>query len=310
MDVDPRKLRTLLAVVRSEGVMGASRALHLTPQAISQQIGALEDELGVQLFDRTRRRLAPTAVALTLAGHAERLEAELVAAGRAVAGATGRVSGIVRIAAFQSAIRWLVVEALPALRAEQPGVVPMVIEFDALGVEKPLRTGEVDLIIDERDDDQPEPNAGGIAVRLLRRDPYSVVAPPGIARTIRTAKALARMRWVAPPEGTACAFALRRLAKRRRFEPMVAHVCKEFPSVLALAAAGEGLAIVPELALVDARSLEPCPLTDLGARRLLAIQRVSRRGTEPAVDAVVAALARKGRQAHAGPSRVNSAAKI
>jgi len=293
MDVDPRRLRVLLAVVRSEGVTGAARVLHLTPQAISQQIASLEEELGVELFDRTHRRLAPTAIGRTLAGHAERLEAELVAAGRAVAAATGRVSGVVRMAAFQSAIRWLVIEALPILRAEQPGVVPMVIELYGLGVEKSLRTGEIDLMLDESDDDQDEPSAAGIAVRQLRRDPYYVIASPTIARELDTPKALAAQRWIAAPEGTSLDLALRRLAKRGKFEPTVAHVCKEFPSVLALVAAGEGVAIVPELALVDARGVEPCPLTGLGARKLLAIQRVSKRGTEPAVDAVVQALTRK-----------------
>jgi len=127
-------------------------------------------------------------------------------------------------------------------------------------------------------------------VRLLRRDPYFVVAPSGIARTLRGPKSLAGLRWVAPPEGTACYFALRRLAKRGKFEPEVAHVCKEFPSVLALVAAGEGVAIIPELAMVDARSVEACAMPGLGARKLLAIQRVSKRGTEPAVDAVASAL--------------------
>ncbi|WP_394827067.1 LysR family transcriptional regulator [Pendulispora albinea] len=293
MDVDPRRLRVLLTVVRCEGVVGASRALHLTPQAVSQQITGLEEELGVELFDRTRRRLSPTAVGLALAAHAERIEAELVAAGRAVAQATGRVSGVVRIAAFQSAIRWLVIEALPILRAEQPGVIPMVIELHGIGVERALRTGEVDLVVEERDDDEPEPIASGIAVRLFRRDPYFVVAPSSIARTLQTPKSLAGLRWVAAPENTACDYALQRLAKRGKFEPDIAHVIKEFPAIFALVAAGEGVAIIPELGLGDARGVEPCPIPDFGARKLFLLQRTSKRGTEPAVDAVASALSRK-----------------
>jgi DNA-binding transcriptional LysR family regulator len=67
-------------------------------------------------------------------------------------------------------------------------------------------------------------------------------------------------------------------------------VCKEFPSVLALVAAGEGIAIVPDLAVADAHGVEPCQVPGLGARKLLAMQRTSRRGTEPAVDAVIRAL--------------------
>lgn len=52
---------------------------------------------------------------------------------------------------------------------------------------------------------------------------------------------------------------------------------------------------IPELALCDASSVAACPITGLGARKLLALQRTSRRGTEPAVDAVVSALRQRPR---------------
>jgi DNA-binding transcriptional LysR family regulator len=166
----------------------------------------------------------------------------------------------------------------------------MVIELDGRGLEKPLRTGEVDLVVDERDDDQPEPSGRGIAVHLLRRDPYRVVALPAVARTLHGPRSLAGVRWVASPANTACDFPLQRLARLGRFEPDVAHICSYFPSILALVMAGEGVSIIPELALGDARGVEACSIAGLGARKLFAIQRTSRRGTEPAVDAAVNAL--------------------
>jgi DNA-binding transcriptional LysR family regulator len=290
MDVDPRRLGVLLTVVRCAGVIGAARALHLTPQAISLQIATLEHEVGMSLFDRTHRRMIPTAIGRALAAHAERIEAELVAAARTVAAASGRASGVVRIAAFQSAIRYFVAAAIPALRAEHPGIAAMVLELHGRGVGPALRTGEVDLVVDECDDEPIAPTGRGTVTHLLRRDPYHVIAPSTIARTLRSPGALADQRWIAAPDGTACHAALGRLARRARFEPIVAHVCAEFPSVLALVAAGEGVAIVPELALGDARMAEPCAIAGLGARKLLAIQRSSPRGTEPVVDAVVQVL--------------------
>ena len=211
MNVDPRRLRVLLAVVRAAGVIGASRMLHLTPQAVSQQLSLLEAELGVPLFDRANRRLVPTEIGLSLAAHAERIEAELVAAGRTVSAATGRTLGVVRIAAFQSAIRWLVVEALPVLRAEQPGVIPMIIELTGAAIENALRAGEVDLVIDERDDDQPDPSTRATAVQLIRRDPYCVVAPSPLARTLRRLRDLHSARWITGPKTGACHAALERL---------------------------------------------------------------------------------------------------
>lgn len=290
MDVDPRRLGMLLAVVRCQGVIGAARALHLTPQAVSQQISTLEHELGMPLFDRSHRRLTPTAIGRALAAHAERIEAELVAAGRAVAAAAGRASGVVRIAAFQSAIRYFLADAISVIRTEHPGVAAMVIELEGRGAGPALRVGEVDLVLAECDDEPVESSGRATVTHLLRREPYHVVAPSTVARSLRSVAALATQRWIASPEGTASGAALQRLARRGKFTVDIAHMCEEFPSVLALVAAGEGIAIVPELALGDLRAAEPCAITGLGARKLLAIQRTSRRGTEPAVDAVVGVL--------------------
>lgn len=288
--LSPQRMRVLLEVVRGDGVVGAARALHLTPQAVSQQLGLLERELGVPLFDRTRRRLVATELARDLARHAERIEAELVAAERTAASATDRATGTVRLAAFHTAIRWLVVEALPLVRARQPGVTPLVIEMSGAGVIAGLRARSLDLVIDDRDEATPPPHSPTIASRLLLREPYFIVAPAGTARTLRTLRQLASQRWIDAPADTACHAALRRLAARGRFEPQVSHICLELPTVLALVRAGEGIAIVPSLALGDAAAIATCPIPRLGMRHLYLLQRTTSRGTEPAVDAVAEAL--------------------
>lgn len=290
MTPSPQRLRVLLAVVRSGGVFGAASALRLTPQAVSQQLGLLESELGVSLFDRTRRRLTATSLARDLADHAERIEAELVAAQRTAAAATDRATGIVRLAAFQSAIRWLVVEALPLVRARQPGVTPVVVEMWGAGVLAALRAREVDLVIDDRDESDPPPHSATIAARLLLREPYFIVATPLVARRLRTLRQLGAMPWITAPTGTACHAALARLVTRARFEPQIAHICLELPTVLALVRAGEGVAIVPALAMADAVAVEASRLGGLGMRHLYLMQRTTSRGTEPAVDAVAEAV--------------------
>ena len=53
--MDTRQLETLLAITHHGGFAAAARAVNLTASAVSQQISALEAELGVQLFDRDRR---------------------------------------------------------------------------------------------------------------------------------------------------------------------------------------------------------------------------------------------------------------
>ncbi|WP_210203538.1 LysR family transcriptional regulator [Breoghania corrubedonensis] len=56
-----RQLETLLAVERYGGFAAAAQAVNLTASAVSQQISALERELGADLFDRSRRPPALTA---------------------------------------------------------------------------------------------------------------------------------------------------------------------------------------------------------------------------------------------------------
>jgi DNA-binding transcriptional LysR family regulator len=59
--MDLRQLKTFAAIVEHGTVSKAAVALHTAQPALSRQIGALEDELGVRLFDRVRRRLLLTA---------------------------------------------------------------------------------------------------------------------------------------------------------------------------------------------------------------------------------------------------------
>lgn len=91
------QLRTFLMVARLGHVTRAAERLHLTQPAVSKQIKALEEELGVALFDRT-----PSGVALTRAGSAllPRAEAALNAAldmVHAAAALRTELAGVVRL---------------------------------------------------------------------------------------------------------------------------------------------------------------------------------------------------------------------
>ena len=59
--MDLRHLRTFITVADAGTVSRASLLLHVAQPALSRQIKELEDELGVRLFQRVRRRLILTA---------------------------------------------------------------------------------------------------------------------------------------------------------------------------------------------------------------------------------------------------------
>ena len=56
--VDP--LQTFVSVVRSRNFSSAAESLGVTPSAVSKQISALEERLGVRLLNRTTRSVSPT----------------------------------------------------------------------------------------------------------------------------------------------------------------------------------------------------------------------------------------------------------
>ena len=68
-----RVLRYFLAVAREESITKAAELLHLTQPTLSRQIGQMEEELGVKLFDRGARKIALTNEGLLLRRRAEEI---------------------------------------------------------------------------------------------------------------------------------------------------------------------------------------------------------------------------------------------
>ncbi len=98
--VDLRRLRALRAVADHGTLAAAAEALHLTPSAVSQQLAALERELGHALLEPAGRSVRLTPAAHVLLGHAdtlfaqlERLEGDLAAQDAAPRGEV-RVAGL------------------------------------------------------------------------------------------------------------------------------------------------------------------------------------------------------------------------
>ncbi|WP_219460439.1 LysR family transcriptional regulator [Nonomuraea rhizosphaerae] len=291
MDIDPRRLRVLHEVARRGGVMRAAEALFLTPSAVSQQLAQLEREVGLALIDRSQRRVSLTPAGRVLAGYAERVEDELAEARRELTRFTERLAGPVRIAAFPTVIKHMLVPAMRELAACHPKIIPSIHEVFGPPALQELRLGAVDVLITEQDMSLPVLPQPSLAVRPLYVDEYRVVVPPDWSDPPRTVADLAALPWVASEPDQACGQALDRLAGLHGFEPRKVHVITEFDPTLALVAAGHGVAIVPALALLDVPEGEVrvSEVRDVGARRLDAVTRVSRtRSGEPdPVQAVV-----------------------
>ena len=78
-------LRYVLAVGRSGSLSGAARTLRVNHSTVFRRIGAIEQKLGVRLFDRRRDGYVPTAPGEAAVRMAEQLETDLVALERRLA---------------------------------------------------------------------------------------------------------------------------------------------------------------------------------------------------------------------------------
>ena len=75
--IDPRRLQVLRALADHGTVRATAEALYLTPSAVSQQLTALESEVGQSLLARQGRRVRLTAAGELLVEHAKAVLAEL-----------------------------------------------------------------------------------------------------------------------------------------------------------------------------------------------------------------------------------------
>ncbi len=100
MTVSLRALRAVASVAATGGVAGAARALHQSASSITRAVQGAEGSLGVTLFERGSRGMAPTAAGEVLALRVSRALAalQLAAAGLRLRGAPASADALPRLA--------------------------------------------------------------------------------------------------------------------------------------------------------------------------------------------------------------------
>ncbi len=114
------ELTIFLAIFESGSLVGASRRLRRSPPAVTRGLGALEDRIGLRLFERTTRKLAPTDAGRLLAEQARDLLTEYEAA--LVSAAQAPVRGLLRITAPVQFGRRHVAPIVSAFLNDHPGI--------------------------------------------------------------------------------------------------------------------------------------------------------------------------------------------
>lgn len=115
-------IRLFLAVARKGRLQAAGRMLGLDHSTMARRVSGLEGSLGARLLDRSPRGVVLTAAGELLRDHAERMEAELLAAGAVVGDLAGTVAGSVRLATPEAFGTYLVAPNVHLLHARHPTI--------------------------------------------------------------------------------------------------------------------------------------------------------------------------------------------
>jgi DNA-binding transcriptional LysR family regulator len=164
------ELRAFAAVFETGGFTAAGKRLILTTNAVSLRVQRLEQELGVRLFNRTTRSVAPTEEGKTFYARVSRVLADLDEAEEELRPTSGGLRGTVRIAVPGAMATAPLLERLGELLEVNPG----------LSIQTRVASGAVDLVAEGIDigvivGQLPETTFVG---RLLGRATWVLAAAP------------------------------------------------------------------------------------------------------------------------------------
>ena len=254
-------LRTFVAIVEAGGIRQAAARLNLSQPAASRQIQALEHELGVPLFDRIGRRVQLTSEGQDLLRRSRRLLVEVESFTERAGALKKGESGILRVGAAPQVIENTLSGFLGPYRRRHPGVEVQLAEEGGSDLPRRLDRGELNLALMAVDDE-----------RFQHRLLYPVCSLAVLSQKHR----LSRRRTLEVMELTDEPLLLLRsgFASRGWFEAAcnVAHVRPRVllesaapHTVIALAADGYGIAVIPSTVLVARDRVRAMPLLQGGA---------------------------------------------
>ncbi|WP_371548994.1 LysR family transcriptional regulator [Streptomyces sp. NBC_00554] len=291
--LDLQRLRALHAVSVHGTVGAAAAALGYTPSAVSQQIAKLERETRTVLLERQGRGVRLTEQAHHLAAAAQELLSIVERTETELEERRGLPAGRLTVAAFASAARGLLPGVLADLARRHPALDTRLTEVDPhLSVDL-VAKGAVDMAVAHDWDIAPLPAPEGVEQAVIGDDLCDLLVPAGHPFAGRSAvqrEDLQGERWICQPPGRVCHEWLVRTLRGAGCEPEIVHQADENPTLVALVAAGLGVALIPRLGRgvlpegVVEVALDPMPV-----RRLYALWRTgaSRR---PAIAEMVRTL--------------------
>ncbi len=267
----------------------------MSPSAVSQQMAVLEREAGVPLLERSGRGVRLTEAGQRLVRNTEQVLAALEHAEADLASSAQGIVGRVRVSAFPTAARNVLVPALVTLRERHPNLRISMIDLEPEESVPALKARELDVVLTYEWDLLPSVEDAGVEREELFTEPVYLVLPldhPAAKRSGPVTMAdFADEEWIVGRDSTSMLDLVTAAARRAGFEPRTDFHSMDFEVILAAVAAGLGVALGPALALVgDVSRVAVRDLADLDLNR--SIWAATRRGSgaNPGISAVLTAL--------------------
>ncbi|MFJ5992219.1 LysR family transcriptional regulator [Lentzea sp. NPDC092896] len=286
-----RHLRTFRVVARTLNLTKAAGELHYAQSSVTEQIQALEAELGTQLFDRAKRRLSLTPAGERLVGYADQVLVLVEEARAAVEDDPAEPSGALVIGALETLCAHRVPALFAGYRARWPQVRISLKEGGRGELYGAVQRGEMDVCFTFGDPpDDPE-----LTSETLATDQLMIIAPPAHPLATLTAVGvhdLDGVGFLATPTG--CGFRAMLEQALLSAAPNGPFIDAEVGSLAALCkcvTSGLGCGLVPEIAAADhvARGdVVAIPLQGANSRTTVTMTWLRRQENKPSVAALLA----------------------
>jgi DNA-binding transcriptional LysR family regulator len=247
MKFDLNDLQAFRAVAERGSFRRAAEALHLSQPAFSRRIEKLEDALGVQLLERTTRRVTLTTVGRDFARKVQQLLDDLDGTLLAIRGLAATRMGEVTVACVPSTVYYLVSEQVQLFRQTYPRVRVRVMDASANDVLGAVASGAADFGLNFLGAEEPE-----IEFHALFEERFVVACrrdhPLAGRRRVSWAD-LADHDFVAVSRNSGNRLLIDQALAGLRTRPIVVCEAQHISAVLGLVEAGLGVAAVPSLAM-------------------------------------------------------------
>ncbi|MGD0121671.1 MAG: LysR family transcriptional regulator [Candidatus Limnocylindrales bacterium] len=310
------RLQLLREISRRGSIKAAAEAMEITPSAVSQQLAILEREAGVQLLEKSGRRVRLTEAAQRLVRHADAITGAIAAAEADLASMQRAVTGTLRVSAFPTAARAVMPPVMTALSRLHPELRVTLRDLEADESLTALKNDEIDIAIVDDYGDGSRVRDPGLEICEFMRDliylatasatttetkkarasatgavsPTPTTPPAGEARLEEFRNAF----WIMDTDNSHLSRVVLQECRRLGFEPHIRSSCKDFSVIIALVEAGLGVGVLPGLALLDRPvRAQVRPISPPLARRISSVIRPERR-SHPMIVSALAELERFG----------------